>query len=54
MRLIRGRLGKCFPTSFTDGRMSQMLDLIWSAISLMSFWLIGAVIFHAIEGWSYG
>jgi len=31
-----------------------MLDLIWSAISLIAFWLLGAVIFHAIEGWSYG
>jgi potassium channel subfamily K len=31
-----------------------MLDLIWSAISLLAFWLIGAVIFSALEGWSYG
>ncbi|WWC69262.1 uncharacterized protein I206_103200 [Kwoniella pini CBS 10737] len=34
--------------------MSQMYDLFWSALSLVTFWLIGATIFAEIEGWSYG
>jgi hypothetical protein len=31
-----------------------MLDLIWSAVSLLAFWLIGALCFSALEGWTYG
>ncbi|WWC60913.1 uncharacterized protein I303_103489 [Kwoniella dejecticola CBS 10117] len=34
--------------------MSQMYDLFWSALSLVVFWLVGATIFAAIEGWPYG
>ncbi|WVQ98939.1 hypothetical protein IAU59_006071 [Kwoniella sp. CBS 9459] len=34
--------------------MSQMYDLMWSALSLIVFWLIGATIFSQIEGWPYG
>ena len=35
-------------------RVSQMIDLFWSAVSLVSFWLLGALIFSSIEGWNYG
>jgi potassium channel subfamily K len=35
-------------------RVSQMIDLFWSAVSLLAFWLIGALIFSSIESWSYG
>ena len=35
-------------------RASQMIDLFWSAVSLIMFWLIGALIFAKIEGWNYG
>jgi hypothetical protein len=35
-------------------RMSQLYDLIWSALALFVFWVSGAAIFQAIEGWSYG
>ncbi|GFZ48406.1 hypothetical protein JCM24511_06154 [Saitozyma sp. JCM 24511] len=34
--------------------MSQLHDLIWSALALVVFWLSGAAMFQAIEGWSYG
>jgi hypothetical protein len=34
--------------------MVQMYDLIWSGLSLATFWLLGAVIFHYVEGWGYG
>ncbi|ADV20024.1 potassium channel protein [Cryptococcus gattii E566] len=34
--------------------MTQLYDLIWSAISLIVFWLLGATAFSQIEGWSYG
>ncbi|RSH80075.1 hypothetical protein EHS25_007344 [Saitozyma podzolica] len=34
--------------------MSQLYDLIWSALALIVFWVSGAAIFQAIEGWSYG
>ncbi|WWD01178.1 hypothetical protein V866_008118 [Kwoniella sp. B9012] len=34
--------------------MSQMYDLFWSALSLITFWLVGATIFSEIEGWPYG
>nr|XP_019042442.1 hypothetical protein I302_09048 [Kwoniella bestiolae CBS 10118]OCF21372.1 hypothetical protein I302_09048 [Kwoniella bestiolae CBS 10118] len=34
--------------------MSQMYDLFWSALSLLTFWLIGATMFSQIEGWPYG
>ncbi|WVF71970.1 hypothetical protein IAT40_006780 [Kwoniella sp. CBS 6097] len=34
--------------------MSQMYDLMWSALSLIVFWLIGATVFSQIEGWPYG
>ena len=34
--------------------MSQMYDLLWSALSLIMFWVIGAAMFSCIEGWSYG
>ncbi|KAE8540951.1 hypothetical protein D1P53_002304 [Cryptococcus gattii VGV] len=32
----------------------QLYDLIWSAISLIVFWVLGAAAFSQIEGWSYG
>ena len=31
-----------------------MVELLYSACTLVSFWLLGAVIFHFMEGWSYG
>lgn len=31
-----------------------MIDLFWSAVSLLMFWLIGALVFSKIEGWNYG
>lgn len=32
----------------------QGYDLIWSFIGLITFYVVGAAIFHAIEGWGYG
>ncbi|WOO81374.1 Outward-rectifier potassium channel TOK1 [Vanrija pseudolonga] len=34
--------------------MVQLYDLFWSGFALAAFWLIGAVIFHFLEGWGYG
>lgn len=34
--------------------MSQMYDLIWSAMALVVFWVLGATAFSQIEGWTYG
>ncbi|KGB79621.2 potassium channel protein [Cryptococcus deuterogattii R265] len=34
--------------------MTQLYDLVWSAISLIVFWVLGAAAFSQIEGWSYG
>ncbi|ORY28329.1 hypothetical protein BCR39DRAFT_535524 [Naematelia encephala] len=34
--------------------MTQLYDLWWSALSLLIFWMIGAVMFSQIEGWSFG
>ncbi|WVR05393.1 hypothetical protein IAU60_002407 [Kwoniella sp. DSM 27419] len=34
--------------------MSQCYDLVWSALGLITFWLSGAAIFNAIEGWGFG
>jgi hypothetical protein len=34
--------------------MSQLVDLVWSAVALFVFWVAGAAMFHAIEGWSFG
>ncbi|KAL7423995.1 Potassium channel [Cryptotrichosporon argae] len=34
--------------------MSQVYDLMWSALSLIVFWVIGATLFSEIEGWTYG
>lgn len=31
-----------------------MIDLFWSAVALLTFWLLGALVFSAIEGWTYG
>lgn len=36
------------------GRFSQLYDLLWSAFSLVVFWVIGAAMFSCIEGWSFG
>lgn len=33
---------------------SQLYDLVWSMISLIAFWVVGAAMFSSIEGWSYG
>ena len=40
--------------TLTCDRMNQLVDLIWSAISLIVFWVVGATIFSELEGWSYG
>lgn len=32
----------------------QYYDLCWSIGGLTAFWVVGAAIFQAIEGWSYG
>ncbi|RSH82977.1 hypothetical protein EHS25_005686 [Saitozyma podzolica] len=34
--------------------MSQLVDLVWSAVALFVFWVAGAAMFHVIEGWSFG
>ena len=34
--------------------MNQMVDLFWSAVSLVVFWVVGATTFSEIEGWTYG
>lgn len=34
--------------------MSQLVDLVWSAVALLVFWVAGAAMFHGIEGWSFG
>lgn len=34
--------------------MSQLYDLMWSAMALIVFWVVGAAMFSQIEGWSYG
>lgn len=34
--------------------MVQLYDLVWAALSLATFWLIGGVIFKYVEGWGYG
>lgn len=31
-----------------------MYDLIWSAMALVVFWVLGATAFSQIEGWTYG
>lgn len=35
-------------------RLSQLYDLVWSALALIVFWVTGAAMFSQIEGWSYG
>lgn len=37
-----------------EERLSQWFDLGISMAGFMSFWLIGAIIFHVTEGWDYG
>jgi hypothetical protein len=37
-----------------EERLSQLLDLGFSTLAFMTFWLVGAVIFMVTEGWSYG
>ncbi|WVQ71866.1 hypothetical protein IAR50_001408 [Cryptococcus sp. DSM 104548] len=34
--------------------MNQLYDLMWSAFSLIVFWVLGALAFSQIEGWTYG
>lgn len=34
--------------------MQQTYDLFWSGMSLATFWLVGAAVFNALEGWGYG
>ncbi|RSH94166.1 hypothetical protein EHS25_003969 [Saitozyma podzolica] len=34
--------------------MSQLVDLVWSAVALFVFWVAGAAMFHGIQGWSFG
>lgn len=37
-----------------EERMSQMFDLVGSLIPFLLFWLIGAIVYAAFEGWTYG
>lgn len=37
-----------------EDRLSRTYDLILSLFGFVSFWLLGAVVYHAIEGWSFG
>nr|ODN94990.1 hypothetical protein L204_04335 [Cryptococcus depauperatus CBS 7855] len=34
--------------------MNQLYDLMWSALALIIFWVLGATAFSQIEGWSFG
>ena len=34
--------------------LSNLYDLTVSLASFLSFWFIGAMIFHFLEGWTYG
>lgn len=34
--------------------ITELAELFYSAVALVGFWLIGALIYHYMEGWSYG
>lgn len=34
--------------------MTELAELFFSACALVTFWLLGALIYHFMEGWSYG
>jgi potassium channel subfamily K, other eukaryote len=34
--------------------LSMMYGLAWSLTGFIVFWIVGAAIFYALEGWSYG
>jgi potassium channel subfamily K len=34
--------------------MNELQELFFSACALITFWLLGALIYHFMEGWSYG
>ena len=44
----------CLGRGGADLRMTQVYDLLWSVLSLVTFWVVGAAIFSKIEGWPYG
>ncbi|PWN86532.1 voltage-gated potassium channel [Acaromyces ingoldii] len=33
---------------------SELADLLWSAVALVVFWLLGALIYRYMESWTYG
>lgn len=37
-----------------EDRLSRTYDLFLSLFGFVTFWMLGAVVYHAIEGWSFG
>lgn len=37
-----------------EDRLSRTYDLFLSLFGFVTFWMLGAVVYHAIEGWTFG
>ncbi|KAF7971393.1 hypothetical protein HWV62_21228 [Athelia sp. TMB] len=37
-----------------EQNLSELYDLAWSLATLLLFWLVGALVFSHLEGWTYG
>jgi hypothetical protein len=41
-------------TRWREDMISNAYDLLYSLLGMVTFWFIGAALFHFMEGWDYG
>ncbi|PWN22633.1 hypothetical protein BCV69DRAFT_280225 [Microstroma glucosiphilum] len=52
--ILKQEIARLHRQASHNAAMSQLFDLLWSAGVLVLFWVVGAIIFHFMEGWSMG
>jgi potassium channel subfamily K len=52
--ILKHEIARLHRRASHNAAMSQLFDLLWSAGVLILFWVVGAIIFHYMEGWSMG
>lgn len=52
--VLHAEIKKLKDQAQSEEDITELAELFYSACALVSFWLIGAVIYHYTEGWSYG
>lgn len=52
--ILKQEIARLHRRASHNAAMSQLFDLLWSAGVLILFWVVGAIIFHYMEGWSMG